>query len=32
MIVSGDLHLLRLKTFQGIAIVLPLDFRRTLGI
>ena len=28
LIVSGDRHLTRLKTFQGIAIVRPIDFLR----
>lgn len=32
LIVSGDRHLLRLKIYQGIAIVRPTDFLRTLGI
>jgi len=31
LIVSNDHHLRRLKTFEGIAIVHPIDFRRTLG-
>lgn len=32
LIVSGNRHLLRLKTYEGIAIVRPIDFLRTLGI
>jgi uncharacterized protein len=32
LIVSGDRHLTRLKAFQGIAIVRPIDFLRTLGV
>jgi putative PIN family toxin of toxin-antitoxin system len=32
LIVSSDNHLRRLKTYQGIGIVHPIDFRRTLGI
>ena len=32
LIVSGNRHLLRLKTYQGIAMVRPIDFLRTLGI
>ena len=31
LIVSSDRHLTRLKTFQSIGIVHPVDFRRTLG-
>lgn len=31
LIVSGDRHLLSLKEFEGIPIVRPLDFLRTLG-
>ena len=31
LIVSGDQHLRRLKTFRGIGIVHPVDFQRTLG-
>ena len=31
LVVSIDHHLRRLKTFQGIGIVHPIDFRRTLG-
>ena len=31
LIVSGDRHLTRLRAFQGIAIVRPADFLRTLG-
>jgi putative PIN family toxin of toxin-antitoxin system len=31
LIVSGDRHLTRLKVFQGIGIVRPVDFLRTLG-
>jgi len=31
LIVSGDHHLKHLKVFQGIAIVRPADFSRTLG-
>lgn len=31
LIVSGDRHLRRLKRYQGIPIVRPLDFLRTLG-
>jgi predicted nucleic acid-binding protein len=31
LIVSGDRHLQRLKTYQGIPIVRPVDFLRTLG-
>lgn len=31
LIVSGDQHLRRLKTFRGIGIVHPIDFQRTLG-
>lgn len=31
LIVSSDHHLRRLKTFQGIGILHPIDFRRTLG-
>src|SRR5262249_977168 len=32
LIVSGDQHLRRLKAYQGIPIVRPVDFLRTLGI
>src|SRR5713101_4711741 len=32
VIVSGDRHLLRLKSYEGIPIVRPIDFRRTLGL
>jgi len=32
LIVSGDLHLRRLKAYQGIPVVRPTDFLRTLGI
>lgn len=32
VIVSGDRHLLKLKSYQGIPIVRPVDFLRTLGI
>src|SRR5262249_33895482 len=32
LIVSGDYHLRRLKSYQGIPIVRPVDFLRTLGI
>ena len=32
LIVSGDRHLRRLKIYQGIPIVRPTDFLRTLGI
>jgi putative PIN family toxin of toxin-antitoxin system len=32
VIVSGDHHLLRLKSYEGIPIVRPIDFRRTLGL
>jgi uncharacterized protein len=32
LIVSGDRHLLRLKSYQGIPIVRPIDFLRTLGV
>ena len=31
LIVSGDSHLIRLKTFQGIGIVRPMDFLRILS-
>jgi putative PIN family toxin of toxin-antitoxin system len=31
LIVSGDRHLTKLKVFQGVAIVRPIDFFRTLG-
>jgi hypothetical protein len=31
LIVSGDHHLRRLKSFQGIGIVRPVDLLRTLG-
>jgi len=30
LVVSGDRHLLRLKSFEGIAIVRPIDFHRLL--
>jgi putative PIN family toxin of toxin-antitoxin system len=30
LVVSGDRHLLRLKSFEGIGIVRPVDFRRVL--
>ena len=32
LIVSGDLHLRRLKAYQGIPVVRQTDFLRTLGI
>jgi len=32
VIVSGDRHLRRLKSYEGIPIVRPVDFRRTLGL
>ncbi len=32
VIVSGNRHLLRLKSYQGIPIVRPIDFLRTLGV
>lgn len=32
IIVSGDRHLQRLKSYEGISIVRPIDFRRTLGL
>jgi putative PIN family toxin of toxin-antitoxin system len=32
LIVSGDRHLTRLKSFRGIGIVRPTDFQRTLGV
>ena len=32
LIVSGDQHLRRLKAYQGIPIIRPVDFLRTLGI
>jgi putative PIN family toxin of toxin-antitoxin system len=32
LIVSGNRHLLRLKTYQNIPIVRPIDFLRTLGV
>jgi len=32
LIVSGDRHLLQLKSYDGIPIVRPVDFRRTLGL
>ena len=32
LIVSGDRHLRRLKIYQGIPIVRPIDFLRTLGV
>jgi putative PIN family toxin of toxin-antitoxin system len=31
LVVSGDRHLLRLKSFEGIGIVRPVDFHRTLS-
>ena len=31
LIVSGDRHLTRLKSFRGIGIVQPIDFQRSLG-
>jgi uncharacterized protein len=31
LVVSGDQHLQRLKSFQGIGIVRPVDFLRILG-
>jgi len=31
LIVSGDRHLTKLKEFQGIGIVRPIDFLRTLA-
>lgn len=31
LVVSGDRHLLRLKSFEGIGIVRPVDFQRTLS-
>jgi len=31
VVVSGDHHLTRLKSFQGIGIMRPVDFLRTLG-
>jgi len=31
LVVSGDRHLLRLKSYEGIGIVRPADFHRTLG-
>jgi len=31
LIVSGDRHLTRLKSFRGIGIVWPIDFQRSLG-
>jgi len=30
LVVFGDRHLLRLKSFEGIGIVRPVDFHRTL--
>jgi predicted nucleic acid-binding protein len=32
VIVSGDRHLLKLKSCKGIPVVRPIDFRRTLGL
>lgn len=32
LVVSGDRHLLRLKAYDGIPIVRPMDFLRTLGL
>lgn len=32
IIVSGDKHLLRLKAYEGIPIIRPMDFLRTLGL
>ena len=32
VVVSGDRHLLRLKEYEGIPIVRPMDFLRTLGL
>jgi putative PIN family toxin of toxin-antitoxin system len=32
LIVSGDQHLRRLKSYEGIPIVRPIDFLRTLGV
>jgi len=32
LIVSGNRHLLRLKSYQSISIVRPIDFLRTLGV
>jgi uncharacterized protein len=32
VIVSGDRHLRKLKSYRGIPIVRPVDFRRTLGL
>lgn len=32
LIVSGDRHLRRLKTYQGIPVVRPIDLLRTLGV
>ncbi len=32
LIVSGDRHLLRLKAYEGIPIVRPVDFLRILGL
>jgi uncharacterized protein len=32
LIVSGDRHLLRLKSYRGIPVVRPIDFLRTLGV
>ena len=32
VIVSGDRHLRKLKSYKGIPIVRPVDFRRTLGL
>jgi putative PIN family toxin of toxin-antitoxin system len=32
LIVSGDRHLTRLKSFRGIGIVRPIDFQRSLGV
>ncbi len=32
LIVSGDRHLLKLKSYEGVLIVRPIDFRRSLGL
>jgi putative PIN family toxin of toxin-antitoxin system len=32
LIVSGDRHLRRLRVYQGISIIRPIDFLRTLGV
>ncbi len=32
VIVSGDRHLRKLKSYKGVPIVRPVDFRRTLGL